>query len=134
MLRVLFFVIVAISVAGCNSEERAVKAAIDKTYFGFTKMSELQKQKEDVYSIRVPQSMIKQYIEVDAGHEFAMTRYIFKTSAGVYRTFYIVDLTESTVVLKDNEFTAFYEPIAKELLGGDVEWMRGDNTADLMMH
>jgi hypothetical protein len=132
MLRVLFFTFLAICMASCNSEVRAVKSAIDKTYFGFTKMDELQKEKEDIYSIPVHPTRLKEYVDVNVAHEFVMTRYIFTTNGGVYRTFYIIDLTESAVILKDNEFSAFYEPIAKELLGGDVEWMRGDNTVELM--
>jgi len=65
----------------CSSKEDRVKAIIDNSYYGIhrlVKMSEIDKLKQDFFSLPVHYSMLEKYIDVTNENDYEIVRYICK--------------------------------------------------------
>jgi hypothetical protein len=137
-MKTLFLPLALLILASCNTTEQNVKTIIDDSYFGtygLKKMSDINKLDEDIYSLTVHSSIITDFTtsEVKTGNEFKIVRYIFKTDKGVYRMFYLLDISAEVVLEKSNDFDAFFEPIASAMLKTNVSFMKGDNVAEIIL-
>jgi len=114
-----------------------VKSIINDSYYGIhllRKMSELNIIQDDIFSLPIHYSMLDGYIDVTPDHKYHITRYIYKTNDGVYRIFFIIDLTDERVVEKNSEYSAFFEPLTKKILGDNAVNMEGNNTVEIMKY
>jgi hypothetical protein len=121
----------------CSSKEDRVKAIIDNSYYGIhrlVKMSEIDKLKQDFFSLPVHYSMLENYIDVTNENDYEIVRYIYKTNDGAYRMFYLVDLTDKKILDKSSDYNAFFKPIATKILGDNLGDMEGNNLMDLMRY
>ena len=128
---------VAILLASCASEEDRIKSIIDDSYYGIyelNKMSEIEKQDEHVYSLKVHYSRVEKYAPIDKESDYVMVRYIYKTYEGVYRIFYLIDMTNRKVIDKSSDYNDFFRPVASEILGDNIWDMEGNNIIDLMSY
>lgn len=121
----------------CASKEDKVKEIIDESYFGMhriKKMKEIEKLKEDIYSLPIHYTIVQKYVDVNEGNEYEITRYIYKTDKGANRIFYLIDYTNGKVIEKSSDANAFFKPILVETLGRNIEHMEGDNLMELMRY
>lgn len=140
-MKIKFLVVLSIVLVSCTSKEQKVKEIINNTnvgIFNVKKMSEIEKLKEDIYSLPVHYSIVQKYADIKENNEFEITRYIYKTSEGANRMFYLIDLTDKKVIDRSNNFNTFYEPIAKEILGNSINIdlidLEGNNLMELMRY
>lgn len=128
------FLLALLFIVSCTSKEDKIKEIIGESYYGMsmTKLNEIEKLQEDIFSLPIHYSVVQKHIEVEEGNEYEIVRYIYKTSRGVHRMFYIIDYTNKKVVEKSSDYDYFFSPIAKEILGESARNMKGDNTIVLM--
>jgi len=126
-------IVLLLTVPSCAQDDVIVKRAIEQSQlFIGVKMSDVERLDEDLWSVPMHYTLIDDRVQVVEGNNYEVARYIFKTSTGVSRMFYIVDVTEKTVVAKSSNPDKFYLPLMSELLSLDESFLLGDNTIALM--
>lgn len=136
-MKQLIIILLTLVLTSCSSKEDKVKAIIDNSYYGvhgLKKMSEIDKLKDDIFTLPVHYSIVEQYAEVNKESEYEIVRYIYKTQDGAYRIFYLVDLTAKKVVDKSSDFNDFFKPIATEILGENLGDLEGNNLMEVMRY
>ena len=124
-------------ITSCATKEDKIKEIIDNSYYGIyqvKKMSEIKKMKEDIFSLSVHYTMVEKYTEIEKDNEYEIARYIYKTDKGANRMFYLINTTNKRVIDKSSDFNEFFEPIATEILGGNIGDMEGNNLMELMRY
>ncbi|MGJ8760402.1 MAG: hypothetical protein ACSHXA_07630 [Polaribacter sp.] len=97
-----------------------------------TKLKDLKTIDEDMYILPISPILIKEFHKsVTEQNEYYTVRYLLKTNTGVYRMFYLIDLTKKKILLKSNKFEDFYKPINQKIFSGDIEYMKGDNLLEI---
>ena len=130
------YLIIILFLTSCTSKEEKVKEIIGNSHYGLSmnKLNEIEKMQEDIFSLPIHYSIIQKFENIEEGNEYEIVRYIYKTSRGVHRMFYLVDFTKERVVKKSSDYDDFFGPISKEILGESASSMRGDNTMELMRY
>tara|TARA_Y100000815_G_C13063622_1_gene395355 strand:+ start:43 stop:453 length:411 start_codon:yes stop_codon:yes gene_type:complete len=133
----IFLLILTLILTSCASKEDKVKAIIDNSYFGIynsRKMSEIEKLKEDIFSLPIHYTIVEKYATVNKENKHEIVRYIYKTNDGVYRTFYLIDMTNKKVIEKSSDYNDFFRPILTEILGENSGDMEGNTLMELMRY
>jgi len=136
MKRIILLTLTLI-LTSCASKEDKVKEIIDDSYFGtynLKKMSEIEKLKEDIFSLPVHYTMVEKFTDVNKESEYEIARYIYKTYDGANRMFYLIDMTNKKVIDKSSDYNDFFKPIATEILGENLGDMEGNNLMELMRY
>lgn len=140
MKKIFLLTISSFLLISCTSKKEKIKKIIDNSYFGIyglKEMKEIDKLREDIYSLPVHYTIVQKYNNnIEKGDKYEITRYIYKTYEGVYRIYYLIDLTDKEIVNKSSDFKEFYAPIASDILGNnmDIEMLKGDNLMQLMRY
>ncbi len=136
LMKNTIFLLILLFFVSCNSKENKIKAIINNSYYGLgmTKLNEIEKLQEDIFSLPVHYTIVQKHEEIEEGDEYEIVRYIYKTGKGVHRMFYLVDYTKERVVKKSSDYEDFFAPISKDILGESALNMRGDNTMELMRY
>lgn len=143
MNRVLLILIIAVSLASCKSDENKIKEIIDESYFGvhhIKKMKDLNIIENDIYNLPTHHSIVTKILgnkieKLDQDNDYFVTRHIYKTSKGVFRIFYLVDLTNEVILKKSSDYNDFYLPIVHEILGNKHDdSILGNSKIELMKY
>ena len=121
----------------CASKKVKVKEIIDDSYFGIynlKKMSEIEKLKEDIFSLPVHYTLVEKFADVNKESEYEIARYIYKTYDGANRMFYLIDMTNKKMIDKSSDYNDFFKPIATEIIGENLGDMEGNNLMELMRY
>jgi len=131
-----------ITLISCNSKnsktnDNKVKRVIGESYygtFGIKKMKDIEKLKEDVFSLPVHYSIVEKYVLDVKENDYKIVRHIYKDNRGANRIFYLIDITEEMVVDKSSNSNDFFLPIAEEILGKNLGDIEGNNLLELMRY
>lgn len=118
----------------CESKDDIVKEVIDNSYFGIyelNKMGDIEKSKEDIFSLAMHYTIVKDYIDIDNENKYVIVRHIYKTDKGANRIFYLIDITDRILVKKSSDPESFFLPMGKEILGENTGDLIGNNLFEL---
>jgi len=143
MKKIILLALLLLS-ASCTSKEEKndalVKEIIGNSYYGInftSKIKDVEKIKEDILSLSIHYIPLEKFIDVNEYSEYKLTRHIYKTRKGVYRMFYIIDLTNKQIVKKSNDYNVFFKPLLIEISGKEPLEnldLKGDNLMQLMRY
>ena len=127
MKKIILLALILLATSCVSKEEKndaLVKEIIENSYYGIdlsTKIKDIQKIKEDLLSLAVHYTHLEKFIDIDKNSEYKFSRHIYKTNKGVYRMFYIIDLTQKKIIKSSNDYNAFFRPLLIELSGKEPD-------------
>jgi len=76
--------------------------------------------------MQIPSFYLEDYSGYNEEEEYHLARHIYDEGFERKRTFYVINLTEETVILVDDHYNTFFEPIASRMLGKAMTDLSGD--------
>ena len=108
----LLFVVILFS---CNKATQSDEDKIKQIINSSAEMGEIKKARENIKNMWIPTDILKRKtdFDLDNSHTYHMVRYIYKTEDEAFRIFYLIDLTDRTIVEKTSNPDDFYMPICQ---------------------
>ena len=121
----------------CNLEENAVKTAISKyeiSSFSNQNLGNIEIICDDLFYLPIHRTVLSKYITLEQGNNFCIARYIYQTTKGVFRIYYVIDMEKESILESSNDVNAFFKPIYNEYIDikTDDNFLQGTNTVNLM--